>query len=346
MNKIPVAVFSTLLMAGGGSRVVGVTSNSEGFKESHPALAPGQDAQNGLRLSKGCSVRFATVAEAKSHLAKRDVYIKNLSRFERAAKIKKAGPVSTEQYAAFIQNQALEWSNADKKKLGRVIAAAKPKLAKFAKHLPESIHLIKTTGNDEGSAPYTRGTCIVLPERFMRQSVKSLERLFYHELFHIVSRSNPKLRDELYGIIGYEKCGVVSLPDEMMSRRISNPDAPVVEHCIRVSKDGESRWCAPVLFSRTPKYDPKTGGSFFRYLQFRLMVIDRITSKAILKDGKPILWNHDAVEGFFEQIGRNTDYIIHPEETLANNFVYLMMAKEDLKNPDIPKNIEVVLVSD
>jgi hypothetical protein len=52
------------------------------------------------------------------------------------------------------------------------------------------------------------------------------------------------------------------------------------------------------------------------------------------------------VEGFFEQIGRNTDYIIHPEETLANNFVYLMMAKEDLKNPDIPKNIEVVLVSD
>ena len=332
-----------LVVLGFGSGVKGVPLTSKVSKESSPHLIPAQDAQNGLRLSKGCSVRFATVSEAKSRLAKRDVYVKNLSPFERAAKTKKAGPVSIEQYLAFIQNQALQWNNADKKKLGRVIAAAKPKLAKFAKHLPESIHLIKTTGNDEGSAPYTRGTCIVLPERFMRQSIKSLERLFYHELFHIVSRSNPKLRDELYGIIGYEKCGVVSLPDEMMPRRISNPDAPVIEHCIRVSKDGESRWCAPVLFSRTPKYDPKTGSTFFRYLQFRLMVIDRKTSKAILKDGKPILWNHDAVEGFFEQIGRNTDYVIHPEETLANNFIYLMTAKQDLKNPEIPKKIEAVL---
>jgi hypothetical protein len=345
MKKLLVGVFATLLMAEGGSRVLGVTSNSEGFKEPSPVLAPNPEAPKILRLSKGCSVRFATVAAAQAHLAKRDVYVKNLSPFERAAKIKKAGPVSTGQYLEFIQNQTLEWNNADKKKLGQVIVAAKPKLAKFANHLPQRIHLIKTTGNDEGAAPYTRGASIILPERFIRQSAKSLERLFYHELFHIVSRSNPKLRDELYGIIGYEKCGSVSLPDDMMPRRISNPDAPVVEHCIRVSKDGESRWCAPVLFSRTPKYDPKTGGSFFRYLQFRLMAIDRKTSKAILKDGKPILWKHDAVEGFFEQIGRNTNYIIHPEETLANNFIHLMTGKQDLKNPEIPKKIEAVLTS-
>ena len=264
MKKLLAATFVALLMVGCGSIVEGVASNS--------------DEPKVLRLSKGCSVYFATVAEAKAQLAQRDVYVKNLSPFERAAKIKKAGPVSAEQYLDFIQNQALEWSNSDKKKLLRVITEAKPKLAKFANHLPESIHLIKTTGNDEGSAPYTRGACIVLPERFIRQSVKSLERLFYHELFHILSRSNPKLRDELYRTIGYEKCGPVSLPDDMMPRRISNPDAPVVEHCIRVSQDGESHWCAPVLFSRTPKYDPKTGSSFFRDLQFRLMAIDRNTS--------------------------------------------------------------------
>ena len=345
MKKLLAAMFVALLMAGGGSGVEDVASASKGPKKPPTVLAPNPAQSKVVRLSKGCSVRFANVAATKAHLAKRDAYIKNLSPFERAAKIKKAGPVSTEQYLAFVQNQVLEWSNADKKKLGRVIAAVKPKLAKFANHLPESIHLIKTTGKDEGGAPYTRGTCIVLPERFIRQSAKSLERLFYHELFHVVSRSNPKLRDELYGIIGYEKCGVVSLPDDMMPRRISNPDAPVIEHCIRVSKDGESHWCAPVLFSRTPKYDPKTGGSFFRYLQFRLMVIERKTSKAIMKDGKPILWNPDAVQGFFEQIGRNTNYVIHPEETLANNFIHLMTAKEDLKNPEIPKKIEAVLMS-
>ena len=168
------------------------------------------EAKADLSLTNGCSVHFATVAEAKAHLAKGDVYIKGLSPFERAAKTKQAGPVSTEQYIEFIQNQTLEWDATDKAKLREVIAAAKPKLAKFAKHLPRRITLIKTTGKDEGAAPYTRGTSIVLPRRTASQSAKGLERLFYHELFHIISRGNPKLRDELYRIIGYEKCGAVS----------------------------------------------------------------------------------------------------------------------------------------
>ena len=299
-----------------------------------------------LTLAKDCQVHFATVAEARVHLAKRDVYIEGLSPFERAAKIKKAGPVSTGQFIEFIQGQALEWDAADKAKLREVIAAAKPKLAKFAKHLPNRIDLIKTTGNDEGGAPYTRGTSIILPKRRAGQSAKGLERLFYHELFHIISRRNIRLRDELYKVIGYEKCGVVSLPGDMMPRRISNPDAPVVEHCIRVSKDGVSHWVAPVLFSRTPKYDPKVGGTFFRYLEFRLMAIDRNTSASTLKDSKPLLLKPDAVEGFYDQIGRNTAYIIHPEETLANNFVHLMLKKQDLKNPEIPKKIEQLLLAE
>ena len=304
------------------------------------------EAKADLPLTKGCSVHFATVAEAKAHLAKGDVYIKGLSPFERAAKIKQAGPVSTGQYIEFIQNQTLEWDAADKVKLREVIAAAKPKLAKFAKHLPKRITLIKTTGKDEGAAPYTRGTSIVLPRRTASQSATGLERLFYHELFHIISRGNPRLRDQLYEIIGYKKCGVVSLPGDMMPRRISNPDAPVVEHCIRVLMDDETYWVAPVLFSRTARYDPETGGTFFRYLEFRLMVIDRKTSASILKDSKPLLLKPDAVEGFFEQIGRNTNYIIHPEETLANNFVHLMTAKQDLKNPEIPKKIEQLLLAE
>ena len=297
-------------------------------------------------LAKDCSVHYATVTEARAHLAKQDAYVQGLSSFERAAKIKQAGPVSTEQYIEFIQGQALEWSDEEKTTVRKVIAAAKPKLARFARHLPKRIDLIKTTGNDEGAAPYTRGTSIILPKRRASQSTKGLERLFYHELFHIISRGNPKLRDELYRIIGYEKCGVVSLPGDMMPRRISNPDAPVVEHCIQVSKGGKSLWCAPVLFSRTPKYNPETGGTFFRYLEFRLMAIDRKSAKATLKDGKPLLLKPDAVEGFYEQIGRNTGYIIHPEETLANNFVHLMMEKQDLKNPEIPEKIEAILMAD
>ena len=76
------------------------------------------------------------------------------------------------------------------------------------------------------------------------------------------------------------------------------------------------------------------------------MAIDRESAKAILKDGHPILLKPDAVDGFYERIGRNTDYIIHPEETLANNFVHLMSGKKGLKNPEIPAQIEKLLLAE
>ena len=297
-----------------------------------------------IRLTKTCTVHFATPEQGKSRLAKNDAYIKGLSPFERAAKILKAGPVSTEEYIDFIGAQTLEWDENDKAKLKKIIQIASSELAPYARHIPPDIYLIKTTGKDEGAAPYTRGVSIVLPNRTVRQSAKGLERLFYHELFHIISRKNTKLRDELYALIGFHPCGVVSLPDNLMPRRISNPDAPVVEHCILVTENDMPHWVAPVLFSRIPEYDPKVGGTFFRYLEMRLMAIDRDTAKPILRDDKPVMFQPREVEGFFEQIGNNTSYILHPEETLANNFVFLITKKQGLANPEIPEKIGGVLL--
>ena len=296
-----------------------------------------------IRLAKTCTVHFATPEQGKSRLAKHDAYIKGLSPFERAAKILKAGPVSTEEYINFIGAQTLEWDENDKAKFKKIIQIASSKLAPYTRHIPPDIYLIKTTGKDEGAAPYTRGISIVLPNRTVRQSTKGLERLFYHELFHIISRNKTQLRDELYALIGFKPCDVVSLPDDLMLRRISNPDAPVVEHCIRVTENDMPHWVAPVLFSRIPEYDPKVGGTFFRYLEMRLMAIDRDTAKPILRDDKPVMFQPKEVEGFFEQIGNNTSYILHPEETLANNFVFLITKKQGLANPEIPKKIKAVL---
>jgi hypothetical protein len=297
-----------------------------------------------IRLAKTCTVHFATPEQSKSRLAKYDAYIKGLSPFERAAKILKEGPISTEEYINFITAQTLKWDENDKAKLKKIIQIASSKLAPYAQHIPPEIYLIKTTGEDEGAAPYTRGISIVLPKRTVRQSTKGLERLVYHELFHIISRNNTQLRDELYALIGFQPCGVVSLPKGMMRRRISNPDAPVVEHCIRITEGGKPHWVAPVLFSRIPEYDPKVGGTFFRYLEMRLMAIDRDSVKPILRDDKPVMFRPMEVKGFFEQIGNNTNYILHPEETLANNFVFLITKKQDLVNPEIPEKIKNVLL--
>jgi hypothetical protein len=49
------------------------------------------------------------------------------------------------------------------------------------------------------------------------------------------------------------------------------------------------------------------------------------------------------VPDFQEKIGRNTTYIIHPEEILADNFVHLVRQREKLATPRIVEELQKVL---
>ena len=42
-------------------------------------------------------------------------------------------------------------------------------------------------------------------------------------------------------------------------------------------------------------------------------------------------------------IGKNTEYIINPEEILADNFAYLVTQKKNLPNPEIIQKIAAIL---
>jgi len=48
------------------------------------------------------------------------------------------------------------------------------------------------------------------------------------------------------------------------------------------------------------------------------------------------------VEGFYEKIGRNTQYIIHPEEILADNFVFLVHNNENVATPELLKSMKAI----
>jgi hypothetical protein len=99
--------------------------------------------------------------------------------------------------------------------------------------LPKIVNLVKTTGAEEGHAFYTRDTGIMMPEKETDEAdVLLLERTIAHELFHILSRRNPTLREKLYELIGFTKCGEVQFPPELKSRKITNPDAPRNEHAM------------------------------------------------------------------------------------------------------------------
>lgn len=296
-------------------------------------------------IGKKTVVRFLPANESRPVIAARDDFVKRLSPFDRAARLKVAQPVSEEQYLAFVGSNVRDWTEKETEQLRTIMAEFPPLLGELP--WPATIQLIKTTGAEEGNAAYTRGTAIFLPVSDLAKSPPELKRLLCHELFHILSRGNPELREKLYTLIGFTACDEVELPPALAARKITNPDAPRNDHLIRLQIDGQTCLALPVLLSSAETYDVKRGGEFFNYLTFQFLVMEPTATpgrfKVAQQNGSPWLVGIKAVTGFFEQVGRNTDYIIHPEEILADNFALLVLGGEKIATPEIPEKMKKVL---
>jgi hypothetical protein len=284
-------------------------------------------------LRSGCTAHFATAAEAAEVLGQKDDFIQRLSPFDRSARMKTDAPVSEDKFVAFVKSNAASWSDTEETKVQAAIAAIRPALEKLSISFPKRVLFIKTTGAEEGHAFYTRDTAIIMPTRETDQAdADLLKKTIAHELFHILSRENPDLREKLYQAIGFTNTGEVQLPPELSSRKITNPDAPRNDHAIRLRFGNKEVQAVPILISTTEKYDPTRGGEFFNYLQLKFLVIEPAGAK-------PELIDPAYVSSFFEQVGRNTEYIIHPEEILADNFALLILGTSNVRSPEIQDKI-------
>jgi len=306
---------------------------------------PGQ-VRAEVRL-RSTTLSFATVEEGKRVLTSRDDYVERMSGFDRAARLKTDSVVSEREYLEFVGKAVVAWEEAEKEKVYLAMEGVEEGLKKMALPFPKKIWLIKTTGQEEGNAAYTRANAIVFPEKFLEGGAPWVQRVLCHELFHVLSRANRELREKCYAAIGFEKCDELEFPEELAERKLTNPDAPRNEHCLKVKIDGEEQWVIPILFSKEEKYDPEKGGEFFRYLQFKLVVVERAEegmSVEVVREGeKAKLLDAGEVTGFLEQVGENTTYLIHPEEILADNFVLLVTGKRDVPSPEVVEKLGKVL---
>jgi hypothetical protein len=289
--------------------------------------------------AEGPDVVFATMEQGREILTNRDEFVVRLSPFDRAARLKTAESVSEERYLKFVGENVLAWTSAETQKVVAAFQALEPELRALSVPLPKPVIMIKTTGKEEGGADYTRGHAIILPAPHLSGSVTALRGTLAHELFHVISRANPEMREKLYGAIGFVRCEEVTLPPELERRRLTNPDAPRNDHCVKVQAGGGPLWAVPILYSRSEHYDPKKGGEFFEYLEFRLLLAERETNSPALKPiyaGEEVkLARPETVSGFYEQIGRNTAYVWHPEEILADNFALLLRRRDGVPSPEI-----------
>ena len=298
-----------------------------------------QESRLEIPIHKQTVIRFASLEEGQRVLGTADGWVKVLSPFDRKLRMEQNEEVSQEEFLSFAASHVTEWSKVGIDAAIQSIDTARQKLDQSGVNLdlPEHILFIKTTGSEEGGAAYTRQNAIIFPAGGF-PSVGGI----LHELFHVMTRHAPQIRELLYDTIGYHPCNEVKLPDSLLDRKITNPDAYHNNFFIQVSANGVPTKVMPVIYSEKDQY---SGGRLFNYLAFKLMAVEIADGiyQPLFDSGKPALFDVSQVSSFHEQIGRNTGYIIHPEETMADNFAYMVTQRQDLPNPEILDSVREVL---
>jgi hypothetical protein len=299
-----------------------------------------------VRLTPETVARFAATGEGQQILTADDAFTASLSRFDLQCRLKTDREVTLADWRAFVGQQVRPWNEADTKLVRESLERLAERLKTFRLPLPPVVQFVRTTGEEEGNAAYTRGTAVVLPTKVIRYSSEQMDRLLAHELFHVLSRHDGAVRSRLYGIIGFELCEPITLPPSFAPRRIANPDAPLI-NCITTltAANGKTVTAAPVLYSSTARYDAKSGKSLFQSLLFRLLLVEERGGRyePVLTRGQPVVLDPKKEPAFLEKIGQNTNYIIHPDEILADNFVHLVMGDRNLPTPRILDEIRRIL---
>ena len=315
-----------------------------------------------IELQAGTKIVFVDVNEAQKLLAAKDEFIQSLAPFDRSIRLKTEKPVSQEEFINFVSKQAMEWTGSEIVRIEEVIESAARKLEPFKLKFPRTILLIKTTGAEEGNAAYCRRNAIILPGNMIApQSISfrqgmafmqnnnnaNLEHIIIHELFHIYMIHNPELKEKFYGIINFKKCNIIELPRKLREAEITVPELPKNEYYIELQYKGDVIDAIPVIMF--PRYNLKNGNDFSRCLdESKLLVIEKSDDRWIYKhedNNEPILLNFNDVPDYYKKTGANTDYVIHPEEILAENFVLLVQNSQPVKYKWVIEKMDELLQS-
>jgi hypothetical protein len=237
--------------------------------------------------------------------------------------------VDEHAYLRYMENAALPWPDEDRRRLQPLLDELEGVIARLSWRPSKPLLLIRAKADFEDGLPHTRANAIVLTDEFLQAPPPYLAMVLAHELFHIISRADPALRERLYAAIGFRPCATVEIPPEIAKLRLSNPDAPEHRHSIAVRYRGRDLDAMPYPRLASETVDPTLG---FR-TQVRpawLLVERRGQACKALEEA-----DTKEMEGLFEQIGRNTRYLWHPEEILADNFALIAAGLQRGKAPEV-----------
>jgi hypothetical protein len=281
--------------------------------------------------------RVASANEAIDIVSADDAYMRNLTPADLSIRLQLRDGGTSEQLKAVYAAGVTVWSEAETARLTALVERNRDKLASLSAWLPESVLFIKGSRAIDGGLPHTRANAIVFGPT-LPASDAGLESLFYHELFHILSRHvNVAARESLYGLIGFERCSSVTLPPNLRGRGVSNPDVEDGAFTVEVEGGPDGTLdLMPYLTANPERYDPAKPvfQSYFQLVFLNMKRGPRGACSLVTVTGETSIFPPAPVQAaLFKKVGRNTNYVFHAEETLADNFAFLMTGKTDVPDP-------------
>jgi hypothetical protein len=174
---------------------------------------------------------------------------------------------------------------------------------------------------------FTRENCIVLPLNALNEwPEEHIARIITHEMYHIWSRRHVDARAPLFKLLGFEPLNKpLVLPPALNNNLLTNPDAVDVQWFMTAqTPQGQTAALVPLLIGR----DAVGSLSFMQAVSLRWHPVDTLT-------GKVAATGYDLSElpAAQAQLGSNTDYVIHPEELLADHFMMLVWGEAPANDP-------------
>ncbi|MEK0449232.1 MAG: hypothetical protein RL088_1500 [Verrucomicrobiota bacterium] len=302
-----------------------------------------------LELQPGTMLSLPDAKESAALLAKEDAYLKRMSAYDRAARIGRVEAPTVAEFAAHVGTQTRDYTETEISAIKTAVETIRPALIPMKLKLPAKIIMTKTTGREDVGSPYCRGPLIIMPESVLAAPPRTLAQVVAHETFHVFSSHHPELRAKLYALLNFRPCEQPALPPELDARRFTNPDAMAMNYYTVVKHEDRELAVIPTLLAKSAKFDPTQKGRIFQQVEFVLIEVSVVDGKpnVVLNDGKPVIRPTTEVPAYIKAMSRNTGYIWHPEEVLADNFVRAILPEPKLNAPELPgKLIELMQTAD
>jgi hypothetical protein len=301
------------------------------------------DADDASMAYAGRQLRFASLAEGQRVLGADDDWLPATGGFQRRAMMKAVPPVTLAQFRQWNIDAVQPWQSAQRQRWQAAAQAIEARVRGLRLPLPPLTLIVQSNGQESAGMPYTRANAIVITT--LGAAPRDGDAwVMAHELWHVVSRHMPTLADRLYREIGFEPLPELAWPAQWDEIRIANPDAPGNRHGLRAEVNGRAVVLTPALVASRTELAP--GEPFAALFEVRLLEVqpdaDGRRSRAVMQDGQPRWHAADRVPAFLQRLGGNTPYVIHPEETMADNIAFLLTGRP-ARNTELLRRLEAVL---